>query len=144
MMRKGQIISKKDLKGIYLERIQASKNISMISLFNFKSMQVEEWNYYLTIEINWWNISCCQNLSEPFIERFQDKVDWIYISWRSKLSESFIEKFQNKVHWENISLNQSLSESFIEEYQDKVDWVIISHFQKLSKSFRHKWKHKLG
>ncbi len=119
-MKKGQIISRKDLKGICLEHVQLSKDYSIISLFNFRTKQIEEWK-----------------------EGLYSKINWLFISWDQSLSESFIENFQDKVDWNNISRYQVLSESFIEKHQDNVDWKNISRCQKLSKSFKKKWKHKL-
>jgi hypothetical protein len=37
-------------------------------------------------------ISAYQKLSEPFIEKFQDKVCWKHISKYQKLSKPFIKK----------------------------------------------------
>ena len=52
------------------------------------------------IEVNWDNISFCQNLSEEFIREFQDKVNWDNISFYQTLSEDFIREFQDKVNWD--------------------------------------------
>ncbi len=38
------------------------------------------------------------------------------ISCEQELSEEFIEKFKYKVHWYKISEHQKLSEKFIEKY----------------------------
>jgi len=67
-----------------------------------------------------------RNLSEEFMERFQDKLDWRDISSYQILSENFIEKFQDKVDWYYISSCQTLSENFIEKFQNKVNWNSIS------------------
>ena len=40
--------------------------------------------------INWVTISKIPNLSEQFIEKYQDKLDWDNISIYQKLSEPFI------------------------------------------------------
>lgn len=84
-----------------------------------------------------YNFDLIKKLSEPFIEKFQDKVSWNSISIKQKLSESFIEKFKNKVNWIWISQNQKLSESFIEKFQDKIYWIEISKNKKakISKRF---------
>ena len=66
-------------------------------------------------EVDWYNISMCQNLSEAFIREFQDKVDWGNIAIYQKLSESFIREFENEVDWDYIS-NQKLSKQFIKEF----------------------------
>ena len=83
----------------------------------------------------WRGISANQNLSEEFIEKFQDKVNWRIISANQKLSEKIIKKFQNRVDWDNISIYQKLSEKFIEEFLDKVYCDAIVRYQKLSEEF---------
>ena len=92
----------------------------------------------------WGCISSRQNLSEDFIQEFQDKVDWGYISMFQKLSEDFIREFQDKVYWYNISTYQKLSESFIRDFQDKVRWYFISKHQKLSNEFIDEFKDRLN
>lgn len=94
--------------------------------------------------IVWDNISAYQKLSESFIGKFQDKVNWEYISVYQKLSESFIEEYRNKVDWNHVSVYQNLSESFIEKFQDKVDWYSISKYQKLSELFIEEYKNKVN
>ena len=87
------------------------------------------------ISIDWENISILQELSEEFIEKFQDKVHWYCISRYQKLSEEFIEKFQDKVHWYYISSYQNLSEEFIKKFQDKFIgkiFHVIKNYQKNS------------
>ena len=54
-------------------------------------------------------------LSEPFIRKFQDKVNWSEISALQKLRESFVREFQDKVIWKYIVRYQNLSISFINE-----------------------------
>ena len=88
--------------------------------------------------IDWENISYYHELTEEFIEKFQNKVDWYYISRYQKLSEEFIEKFQDKVYWKNISRYQKLSEEFIEKFQDKVDLGYVLENQELSEEFIEK------
>jgi hypothetical protein len=74
---------------------------------------------------HWSYISCYQTLSEPFIERYKDKLNWRWISRDQKLSETFIEKHSKKVVWGFISEYQKLSENFLLnnlEYID-IDWL---------------------
>jgi len=89
---------------------------------------------------DWYSISEYQPLSEPFIEKFEDKVNWNSISVYQPLSEPFIEKWKDKVDWDCISECQSLSEPFIEKWKDKVNWDLISEHQPLSEPFIEKWK----
>jgi hypothetical protein len=69
----------------------------------------------------WTQISAEQQLSESFIEMFQDKVDWWWISSYQQLSESFIEKFQDKVVIFCISKYHQLPKEFIEKVLIKLD-----------------------
>ena len=91
----------------------------------------------------WVDISRRQNLSEEFMNEFQDKVNWCLISTYQKLSESFIREFQDKVDWHRISECQALSEDLIREFQDKVDWHWISIYQKLSEDFIREFQNKV-
>ena len=86
-------------------------------------------------KVNWICISANQKLSENFIREFKDQVNWINVSDYQKLSEDFIREFKNKVNWSNVSYSQKLSESFIREFKDKLNWYYISASQKLSESF---------
>jgi len=97
-----------------------------------------------TDQLDWWDISAYQKLSEDFIREFQDKVDWWAISRSQKLSETFIREFQDKMDWERISTFQKLSEEFIREFKDDVDWWHIFHYQKLSKAFRKEFSDKIS
>ena len=96
-MKEGQIISIEGLKGIYLETICISKIYSMISLFNLKTMEIEEWEEDLYSSIDWEIISQRLDLSESFIEEYQDKVDWYYILYSQILSDEFKEKWKHKL-----------------------------------------------
>jgi len=78
-----------------------------------------------------------QKILYKFIQT-NDNVDWFNISYYQKLSQNFIQEFQNKVDWFNISYYQKLSENFIREFQDKVDWLYISIGQILSENFNIK------
>ena len=89
-------------------------------------------------KINWFSVSKYQVLSEPFIEKYIDKLNLVHISQNQKLSETFIEKYQDKLSWHHISKYQKLSEPFIEKFKNKVDWYSISIYQKLSESFIEK------
>ncbi len=71
--------------------------------------------------INWEYIVKKRELSENFIEEFQDKIDWVYISEHQKLSEKFIERYQNKVHWFCIFKYQNLSDEFFKKYCNKIN-----------------------
>ena len=95
-------------------------------------------------EVNWGYISQYQQLSEDFIREFSHRVNWRCISYIQKLSEEFIREFQDNIDWFSISKYQKLSEDFIREFADKVDWGYISAHQKLSESFIREFKDKLN
>jgi hypothetical protein len=81
-------------------------------------IQCVETNIY---NIDWYWISMCQQLSESFIEKYEDKVIWLYISQYQTLSKTFIEKFQNEIDWWYVSKYQNLSKEFIEEFLIDLD-----------------------
>ena len=84
---------------------------------------------------NWNNIPRYQNLSEKFIEKFEDKVNWYCISIYQTLSEKFIEKFEDKVNWYRISKYQTLSEKFIEKHNLEIPkscWLYKTKKEKLN------------
>jgi len=115
---------KYDFLKYYPELISIFKNSKKLNLSN----------------IDWYNISKYQKLSESFIKEFKDHVDWYNISSYQKLSDEFIREFKDKVGWSCISSYQKLSESFIREFQYKVNWSFISRYQKHSESFIREFK----
>ena len=60
---------------------------------------------------------------------------WKYISEFEQLSEEFMEKYQDNLWWDAISCQQKLSEPFMIKFQDKINWRWISSFQVLSEDF---------
>ena len=123
---------------------------------NYKSNKEIDW-FYVSIyynlsesfmekfqnEVYFQGISKYQVLSESFIEKYKDRLDWFFVSSFQKLSESFIEKHKDKVSWAMISKFQKLSEPFIEKHKEKLDWFYITVYQKLSESFIEKLKDKI-
>jgi len=93
--------------------------------------------------INWDYLSKEKFLSEPFIEKFQDKFYWDSISKNQKLSEEFIEIHQDQIDWFRISMFQKLSEPFIEKFYNRVFWDEICEKQTLSEPFMEKFAHKI-
>jgi hypothetical protein len=61
----------------------------------------------------WDLISMNQNLTEEFIEKYQDKLVWSSISLFQNLSWEFIKKFSNKIILKNLSNNDCLNENLI-------------------------------
>lgn len=78
-------------------------------------------------EVIWSYISKTQDLSEEFIEEFQDNVDWECISEYQILTEEFIEKFRIKVDWYKIRKYQTLTSDFIEKFDESIDWSDMTY-----------------
>lgn len=88
---------------------------------------------------DWHTISMSQKLSEPFIEKYADKVDWEEIFSHQDLSMDFIEANLNRVPKERlkrkIEVSQKLSEDFIERNFDWLDKLNTCYHQTLSEAF---------
>ena len=97
-------------------------------------------NYQSEDNIDWYNISTNQHLSEEFIDKHKDLVSWDIISKYQPLTEEFIDKHKDLVNWHYISKYQPLSEVFIDKHKKRVDWPCISAYQPLSEEFIHKHK----
>jgi hypothetical protein len=80
-----------------------------------------------------------QQLSEDFIEDFQDKINWYLISRYQQLSENFIKEFQDKVNWNLISICQNFSNEFLQEFSDKID-IELYHQIHEEKTYQQKLK----
>lgn len=52
-----------------------------------------------------------------------ESINWKYISLRENLSESFIEKFQDYIDWRYLSINQKVnfSDKFLLKFKDKIN-----------------------
>lgn len=61
------------------------------------------------------------NLTEDFIEQFQNKVSWFFVSYCSNLSEKFIERFENNVIWALIWGHQKYSANFVIKFKNKLN-----------------------
>jgi hypothetical protein len=89
---------------------------------------------------DWHYMSCCQYLSEEFIEKHSDRLDWNYTSKYQKLSESFIEKHINYVNWYHISEVQSLSEFFIKKHINKINVRLLMLNKDISEEIKEEIK----
>jgi hypothetical protein len=98
-----------------------------LDLMNNKYSEKELEENVNSFNINdWYFISCCQKLSEEFIEKHLDQVYWHLISEYQTLSEEFIEKHFDKLHRDAISIFQKLSEEFIRKHAKKLNihWIL--------------------
>ena len=92
-------------------------------------------------DIEWREVSRVKNLSEDFIEKFQDDISWETLTRNRDLTEDFISTYKINLDWNYISKYKTLSEDFIREYKDYVNWSRISSYQKLSDKFIMNFKH---
>lgn len=66
-----------------------------------------------------WNIiSINQQLSEEFIEKYQDKIIWASVSLFQDLSWEFLQKFSKKIILKNLSENDCLNDKLIKLIKD--------------------------
>ncbi|BAE47704.1 hypothetical protein G8S49_06410 [Clostridium botulinum C] len=78
-------------------------------------------NELINSKLNNWNEISSQDLSEEFMDKYQDILDWKYISVYQNLSESFSEKYQDKLNWKIICKFQELPESFVNKYKNELN-----------------------
>lgn len=82
----------------------------------------------------WYQISKLE-LSEEFMEQFEDKIDWDEHFTQWEVDESILRKYAKHVTirmvWESISYQKGLSKEFILDFADKLDPTIIAEYQEL-------------
>jgi hypothetical protein len=93
-----------------------------INMYTIKELEneilIDILNNNLT-RTDWLDISCCQNLTEEFIEKYNCYLNWFWMSRYQKLSENFIEKHKDKVDWDGLLAYQKLSYEFKNKNSDK-------------------------
>lgn len=77
-----------------------------------------------------------KNLTEQFIEDYEDKVHWGTIFGYQCLNSDFLRKHFDKIKtrqdWVDISATSDLDEQFILEFKDKVCWEHILRNQRIT------------
>jgi hypothetical protein len=63
-------------------------------------------NYSIT-ENQWSWLSKNRNLSEDFIEKFQDKVDWYMISCSKDFSDKFVSKYRDRLDMKEVNYKRN-------------------------------------
>lgn len=83
---------------------------------------------------DWYQISKLE-LSEEFMQQYEDKIDWEEHFMQWEIDESIIRKYAKhvKIHraWESISYQKGLSKEFILDFADKLDPTIIVEYQEI-------------
>ncbi len=80
---------------------------------------------------------------EPFLRDFQDKFSklmWKQISKEQQLSETFMEDFQDQLDWKLLSQYQQLSEDFMRKFKERLNWKLIAKHQLILPSFRKEFQ----
>lgn len=127
---------------IYKYAHEPSTMLNPNSVFMITGNRVNEFNFRKALKLGFHQLTKLGfntnpsnfygELSEPFIEYFEESLDWLWVSSDSILSEAFVEKHMDKLNWRNMLNNQVFSESFLEKHifkwgGDKQNWVNLSH-----------------
>jgi len=94
-----------------------------------------------TRKMNWGEIIRSYTKDENFVRKYSDNFNWIHwniISNTFNLSEDFMNEFEDKIIWRIVSRKQKLSECFIEKHSEKLNWNYIYKYQDLSDKFLEK------
>ncbi|MGD1841924.1 MAG: hypothetical protein ACFB0B_13670 [Thermonemataceae bacterium] len=114
----------------------------------------------------WLAIVQHQELSENFLQTFEQSIDWPSVAKYQRLSESFIEEYKYLLNWKDIRKYQKhlsdqylakhakfkleeeyarMTENFLRELADeaRLDWQYVSQYSKLSERFIEDFKQKL-
>lgn len=80
-----------------------------------------------------------ENLSDEFIEKYQDKCEWDYFCTLECNDEKIIEKYYDKFDKKSLCTYQNLSEEFILKHFDDLDMVTVIEYQKVSENILRKY-----
>lgn len=87
-------------------------------------------------ELNWHGLMCraWYHWSEEFLEKHDEdlkKADkWDLACYYQKLSEPFLEKYGDRMNWNYISQRQELSKEFMLKHKDKLNFTWLKKHQK--------------
>lgn len=136
---------------ITLTDIVKEKGISDIILDFKKHM---EWGEILEKYNNdFYEICEKEDLTEEFIEYFEDDIIWPIISIKD-LPYSILDKYQEKIVWGIYIVNNKPSENILRDFHynfkgafddndDRDDWYMVSAVCKLSEDFLHRHREKI-
>lgn len=98
----------------------------VIRFSKYSESFLEEVILKLANDINWSEISVYQDLSECFIEKYNDKVDWYNISGCQEMTLSFIEKYKDKISFTQLYYNRKTSNEIKYFFRDKMPQMAIA------------------
>jgi len=136
------------MKNIDIEYIRKNKNkvnwkiLCETCSFVFLEVFIKEFSDYFNYN-QWYFITKNSELSEEFLEEFQDKICWVTVSSTYDLSQNFIDKFEHKIHWDMLSMLKELTEDFMRENEERINWINISACQNLSEKFIYEFREKV-
>lgn len=85
---------------------------------------------------NWHGLMCKNwyHWSEDFLERHDEDLKksgkWELAVYYQKLSEPFIEKYADRMNWNYVSQRQELSVDFMLKHKDKLNFTWLKKYQK--------------
>lgn len=100
---------------------------------------IERYEKLWTKKKLWSEISFAQTLSEPFIEKYRNKLNWKYIIKTQEISEDFIEKHLSYIQHQSFSdlvFKKQLSEQFLDKHWNELKNLPgIAQNQRMSDEF---------
>jgi hypothetical protein len=89
--------------------VRANPNlITSYFLMNWRQVSELFWNEFKDDKINWETISY-RPISEEFMRKFQDKLNWNLISYNQDMTEPFIIEFIDRLDVEGLLDNDNLT-----------------------------------
>lgn len=142
LMLRNQQLEDDNLK-IMIENKYISSETDFLIMITTQQLSDSFLEYYQQ-RLNWSWISCYQTLSEETIRKFKDLVDWSFISLKQLLSIDFILEFHDNIDWFTIMKNPFLRLDFIPRCQQYLDWDSVSLYMTLNIPLLKQYQHRLN
>lgn len=96
-------------------------------------LKEEGYNDILKLNLtNWKEISKLE-LSENFINIFQDFISWKCVITQLNLTEDFLIKYENKINWLDVLKYQNLSRKILDKFKlENEEWIFITKEKNLN------------
>ena len=134
---------------INLDIFESDNVDNLLELQHLNIKQIEEY-VSISTNINWELLQEYQNLSQSFIEKYEDKLDWDLISENQFMELNFLLKNIKHLNWSLVAKNHKMqtimNESFVKLFSetniwDNIGWidnmeveVILKYSDKLNNS----------
>lgn len=127
---------KKHMKVVNMDLILQNQTLSLGFIETYKHLN----NF-------WYHLSFNPHLTEDILETFSENWHWDMLVFFVPLSEPFIEKYQNKIKrmdWHNLVRKQKLSLSFLQKYEKRINFTMLSLNQHITDDVLAYYESKLG